>query len=718
MSKIQIQGPFSNDDLENTHSSNYTTDAILTPTYMITPHKGFETVVLPNESLAILAYGKLYRKNTSPLDIELDQIALCEAILEKKPGAATTLALKDIKIHYKNAISLITPKIAAGWNRWSDNILDLFLDHRIHKVLWGSGNCGKSIIMAVLLYTKWRVRPNQRMVVIASRIMKDASARVFGYIKDIHINAPPCSDHKITLVENAHEKGIFCQMHDVKENKWVKNDRACIINLPIKVNARTTEIGGNLLGKHPDDRLILAFDEAQELLGTMADDKIFVNWYTNKRLDVYAWGNPIPVDYYSPDSHDLLFKLGSAQLSLDALKRWEKQASTTNTRTWGDTRVLHLSMMDSPKDDPDEINYMVTRGDGTKDQRLFFLAGKDNVERIAKKISPNAASWYSQVLGFPFLDISGTIQQSVISNYIIQKTQSYPLRWSTPEDQLEWFMGVDPSITGKRDATSIVCARKGLMVDGRIGIDLMQGKYCKRITAEGDNDFTDTIINSMFSLSQTLKIPLKNIAIDVHGSGEVMRYAMSAHIEKGKWADNKLNGQDFFAVNPTLAPTDRWMFKTLGNMMQSKDMCSDISTEYWVAVRCAVISRQIFNIPEFILRQFYNRYLLKNSNNTKYKIETKAQLRKRGVKSPNDGDALCIMMDGLRNRGGFAYKFNSANSYKEVYGEQYSLLQKQRKASTRLGAISRLLQLGEHLGEHTTKPNARKKYGNCNIDSV
>jgi hypothetical protein len=73
----------------------------------------------------------------------------------------------------------------------------------------------------------------------------------------------------------------------------------------------------------------LAFDEAQDLPASMATDKIFLNWYTNKKLDVYGWGNPIPVDYYSPDTHDLLFKLGAEKLSLTSLKHQEKKSNQT-----------------------------------------------------------------------------------------------------------------------------------------------------------------------------------------------------------------------------------------------------------------------------------------------------------------------------------------------------------------------------------------------------
>lgn len=696
MSKIEIEGNFSAEQLDSNLDVHKGQVAKAVPKHLIPPHPGFEIVELPTKTLAKFAYKQIYRRDTPDLEIELEHIARLEQELETTDGTRTKQARISLKFHYKRAISLISPHIAAGWNRWSDNVLELFVSEKLHKVVWGSGNCGKSVIMAVLLYTKWRVRPHKRMVVIASRVMADASARVFGYIKDIHINAPECADHQLVLVDSQRTKGIYCQIYDEKENKWVKDDRACIISLPIKVNAKNADIGGNLLGKHPDDRLILAFDEAQELPGSMAEDKIFLNWYTNKHLDIYAWGNPIPVDFYNPESHDLLFKLGAGKLSLRSLRAREKEAEQTTVWSWKDTLVLHLAMTDSPKDDIDERDYYIHREDGTKDIRLHFLAGAENVKQIAEKTSSVSASWYSQVLGFPFIDTTGSQQETVLSGYILKKTRDYPLVWRTPIDRLEWLMGVDPAVSGKRDHASIVCGRRGMMVDGRLGVDMLNGQACRRVVAKEGEDFTDTIIETMFALSQQYNIPLKNIAIETHGVGEVLRYALAAHIEAGKWKAQYDAGQRFYIVNPTKAATDRWLFKTLGNMVPATDMCANINTEYWVALRCAVLTRQIFNMPEFILQQFYNRYLLRSSNGMKYKIEPKDAMRKRGVKSPDDADALCNMFELIRARG-FAYKFVNANEYTPFYGEQYDARKKQQIVTSRLGSVSSMLGLMDNM---------------------
>jgi hypothetical protein len=720
MSKVPIVGDFSKEELDQVPVAGSLKRDLSTPRFFISPHPGFEEVEMPDGSIKKLAYGAFYHLETTDLEIELERIRLFEGKMERTKDAASSNAVfiqhqKNLKFHYKRAISIITPKYASGWNRWSESILEVFLSRKIHKIIWGSGNCGKSAVMAVLLYTKWRVLPNKRMVVIASRVMKDASARVFGYIKEIHTDAPPILDHKIEIIDNAKEKAIFCKRYDKKEEKWLNDDRACIISLPIKVNASRAEIGSNLLGKHPDDRLILAFDEAQDLPASMGTDKIFLNWYTNKKLDVYGWGNPIPVDFYSPDTHDLLFKLGADKLSLSSLKQKEKKANQTSVWSWSDTIVLHLSMQDSPKDDPDEKFYMVKGEDGEKRQRLHFLAGKDNVDFILTRTSPETAGYYSQVLGFPFIDTTGSKQETVLNGHIIKSTKEYPLRWRLSNEKAKWFMGVDPSVTGKRDAAALVCGKMAMMIDGRLGIDIENGRACRTLYAKEGEDFSDTIIEAMWALSQEYEIPLNRIGIETHGSGEVLRYAIQKHIEAGKWAADSARGLQPFIVNPSLAPTDRLMFKSLGHMQPAKEMVSDINTEYYVAVRCAVLSRQIFNIPENILKQFYNRYLLRNSAGTKYKVETKEQMRKRNVPSPNDADALCNMLEVARHHG-FGYKFYNKYAYTEVYGEEFSLKQKEKLVDDRLGIVSRILGIGENFAPGATKKVQRKS--NVEVEGV
>lgn len=712
--KVSIKGFFSNEDLQKRFSPNRTR---LKPRYYIRPHKDFEIAQLPTGKVVKYAYKKVYDRNTPDIDIELEWISKYEQAFYKAEKARDSRsreeAVQGLKQHYKATVAIISPKMAAGWNRWSEDILDLFLEGKIHKILWGSGNCGKSAVMAILLYIKWRIRPNKRMVVIVAKIVQDATARVWGYLKEFHAQAPASANHTLLLVDNSRVRGIYCMMLDEKSGKVIPNERACMICLPAKVDAKNATIGGNMLGKHPDERLILAFDEAQELPGLMLNMPIFLNWYTNSRLDVYAWGNPSLVNFNAPNEQDLLFRLGAGHLSLSSLKQKQKNARKTDKWHTADTAVLRFSMLDSPKDDPEEMDNYVVDEDGNKVLRLHFLGGKDTVERISQKTNPSSPSWYSQVLGFPFIDTQGGQTSGVLTPFMVKASREYPLYWKD-ESKLDWFMGVDPSVTGDYDDCSIVCARGGMMLDGRYGLDFMNGKHCLRVQKVDDEEFVDTTINAMWALSERLGIPLKNIAIETHSVGETLRYALIQHMQNEKnpkWAKDR--GEEYLVVSPTRTPTERLMFKQLGKMIPAKDMCADAPTEHWVAARCGFLTRQIFNVPDFILHQFYNRYLLLSGSGVKYKVEKKEDMKKRGVPSPSDADAFCNVIECARVRGKFGFRFYNTSKYNKLYGEEYDLKQQQKIVSSRIGVVSGIL--GISLPGSTKGP---KKSGGWKIDPV
>ncbi|TFH07778.1 MAG: hypothetical protein E4H07_08640 [Nitrosomonadales bacterium] len=556
--------------------------------------------------------------------------------------------------------------------------------------------------MALLLYLKWRVNPAGRMVVIASKVVRDAHTRVFSYIKEIHLAAPKSAEYDIQIKDTNDEKGIFHKLEG-EDGQTLLNYRGCIVSLPIKVNAINDEMGANLLGKHPDDCLIIAFDEAQELPGKLLESRIFANWYTNENHEVFAWGNPMPVDMTAPETHDVLFKMGSKGLSISNLKEKEKNAYKTSYWVFGSTAVLHLAMTDSPKDDPDEAQYFLDRGDGIMQQRLHFLAGKSSVESIANGIPKDSPSWYSQVLGFPYIHSAHSKNPSVVTPFMVREAARYPLIWLKPV--WDYYMGVDPASSGKNDEASIVVLRAGTMQDGRHGVDAMGGQHCRRVSFIEEEEFSDTIIETMWGLAQSLNIPLRNIAIETHGVGDVFRYALNRHIEQGKWERDANLGQKAHIVSPMIKPTDRMLFKMLGHTKPAEEIVANVITEYWVAVRCMVLSRQLFNVPDFILQQFYNRYMVNQSGAMKYKVETKDDMKKRGINSPNDADALCNAIDLIRNRG-FKYRYKDTGVYKEEFGAEYQNRKKLKEIDTNMGMIADILGVGDNLRKF--KQNERR----------
>ena len=650
-----------------------------------------------------------------------------------------------LKGHYRNCVFLLSSEIAYGWHRWNEYILDLFISPEINKVLWGSGNCAKSKTYACLLYIKWRANPSERMIVIASRVMKDSGARVFGYIQDLHLNAPRSTAHKFLSVntENGKDnKGIYYGVFDKNTKRFVHSPLGCIVSLPIRVDAKNDEYGSNLLGKHPKDKLVIALDEAQDIPGKMAESKIFANWLTNSTVEVHCWGNPVPVMLDVESEWDLLFRLGVGgggggkrglgKEGILGLSRKAKKTFIVNTTPI--TKVLHLTMLDSPKDD--EVNLAsfvggsggdgdgVGGGGGAKKHRLYFLAGADTIRNIQNSgISEGSPTWYSQVLGFAYMDDAMEGVPSVVTPSMVRESKKGVgsgvgsgvggLEWITSDGEMKWYMGLDPSITGRGDKCVITVCKVGIMGDGRWGVDFMGGRHNKVLEAGSgaeeasgggwdEFNFVDYTVDVLYQMSRRYKVPLNRIAVETHGSGEVYRYALEKKIGSADgWIEESRLGLKYVNIAPYSTVSDRLLFISLGEQKRTCDFIADYNTELYYAVRCGIMLKQFHNISEDAVLQLYNRYLFAPTRGTKYRLETKKEMKVRGVSgSPDFADSLAYVVEAVRLGGGFKfmpYKIAGAEAQKKAalrVGEQ------RRHVAKCLGRVSNLLGLQENLALH------------------
>jgi hypothetical protein len=295
---------------------------------------------------------------------------------------------------------------------------------------------------------------------------------------------------------------------------------------------------------------------------------------------------------------------------------------------------------------------------------------------------------------------------------MVRESRKYPLLWKDERD-LNYYMGVDPSVSGKNDAASIVVGRAGLMMDNRIGVDLMDGAGCMEVKLLEEQNFTDSIIESMWSACVKWNIPIDRIGIDTHGTGEVIRYAIQTHIERGdKWNRDIDRGKTFHIINPTQGPTERQLFKVLGVFLPANEMVATYITELCVALRCLILNRQGFNFPENVLQQLYNRYLETVGNSTKYRVESKDSMKKRGIPSPNNADAACNMFEVIR-RHNFKFKYYNAGGYKSIFGPHYDEEKARQVTAKRVGMVSRMFGMG--IGERRGKMGRGKSIGVISI---
>ena len=677
------------------------------------------------------AYGREYPIDEPDWEIELDQIKRTEQVTYKrKLGSGNLLdgryiteqeGILKLAEHYKQIIRLWFPQLAKGWNTWSEDILYLCLRGQLNKVLWGSGNCGKSAIIAAFLYIKYRVNPGGRLILILSRFAKDSKARVYGYIKGYHAIAPASKYFDIEVVDTAGAQEIRTLTWDDKQKHgkgaWVKDELTGIVNMPIRVDLKSATSGANLVGRHPTDWYGIAFDEGHQLLGTMMDEEFFTNILTNDNVDFYAWGNPTKVFYHDPSSWDMLFRMGNCGKELHELRAICAKGSLLKAKTlwWEDgrkTAVLRFTMLNSPKDHPLERENIIHSSQGQV-LRLHFLAGLSNVEGISEGRDEDSPEFYGQVYGFPYIEAASTGDEGVLTPFQVSQCNKYPFMWAAPQlAERKFCLGVDPSLTGYGDGCAISIIEIGRMLDGRWGIDGRGSEGVEIVKPLAGYDFIDLCLARMWDLSQKYKIPLHRIGFDLTNVGYTFQYALNNAINtKGWWKRDYSSGSRPYTSLASSTASELPLFMDgKGSFEPANELCVNPTAEDWLSMRCGVISRQIFNIPEEVLKQAYNRKItgkgLGGDSNARVKLESKDKMRARGLKSPDHTDAFTVAL-GVARRNGFVYQFTQNIFREERLSQAYWEAQQEEKLQGALSSMLDMLGAGGMVGGSGRRKTSR-----------
>ena len=101
----------------------------------------------------------------------------------------------------------------------------------------------------------------------------------------------------------------------------------------------------------------------------------------------------------------------------------------------------------------------------------------------------------------------------------------------------------------------------------------------------------------------------------------------------------------------------------------------------------------------------YNRKL---DFSNKYKVEKKPDMRKRGIKSPNEADALAAALDLIRSRG-FRYQYHTKAEYNYKFGPLAEQSLDVKRVRQRSSMISSMLGIATNFP--TKKVRKRNKGG-------
>ena len=85
-------------------------------------------------------------------------------------------------------------------------------------------------------------------------------------------------------------------------------------------------------------------------------------------------------------------------------------------------------------------------------------------------------------------------------------------------------------------------------------------------------------------------------------------------------------------------------------------------------------------------------------------------MKKRGIKSPDDADALTSLIDLFRNRGLLKLKYLKDYSYTNRFGVKYHEAKNQRVVAEQLGIVTSMLGVKMDLGEYSGEKKRKRQF--------
>jgi len=560
------------------------------------------------------AYNTLYPDTWSDLAIEFNAIVSGGHWLNAK-GQKCGLGLFG---HFMAARKLIWPERYR--HEWTDLLYRNFIANDI-TIMMGCASSQKTSHAAEYVLLRYWMSPENTLIVVSTIDMDKLDTGVFGEIKMLWEKG---RDRYPWLSGNLLEHRRFISSDNIEEGD-VRDFRRGIIGKPCYTGGRWVGLG-KLAGTKQENIIFLA-DELQFMAETFIHS--WPNLFSNGNVKIIGSGNP---------KHDPDDQLGTAA---EPKEGWGSIGEPTATTTW---KTRHLGGVCVNLVGTDSPNFRAA--DKGEKEPYPKLIGPRFAERIAHDWGADSPEYYSQVKGVMRIDMA---VKRVITRMLCREHGALgKVIWSgKPTTKV---MGIDPSYGGG-DACIEVIIEWGEDVAGVEIIRVASWKQIK-LNVSKDKSVEDQIADVVFEDLEREKIPFQNCFYDPYGKG-TMGFAFSRRFPQGRSPIPVDSGG-----KPTPRPVRAGLFvdesDTFGITTKRLKRCdehySKFVSEAWFSVRYVIEAGQMRDFPESIMLEMCGRKYDTVAGN-KIEVEPKDEMKDRGLKSPNEADALCVALEGARQRG-------------------------------------------------------------------
>lgn len=561
-------------------------------------------------SAPLLKYGCYWKAGTDPLEIEFEAI--------RRLGKWTFRDRKcghGLPFHVKQAIRLLWPR--RYWHRWSDLICDTFLKEPGRTGCFGPSSSQKSHHFTQCALVLFYARPKGTTVLISSTTRDDLQRRIWGYVVELDKEAremyPDLPGH---FIES--EMKLLADSKDVEG----RSKKDGVMGVACKKGGQWEGLESYVGTKN--DVFVMVCDETQFMPVGFLDS--LANLESNDICYAAIMGN-------LPDVENPLGWACEPKVGWDALP--DTEVSRVYETKWVRGRAIQLVGLDSPNLDYPE------------DQEPYKgLIGRRYIDQCRANYGEGTTKFD--------MFASGKVPKAGMACTVFTKLECEK---HGARNSVMW--GAQPLTRGY----GLDAAYSGLGGDRTVGFPFVFGRdVAGRLRIwlgpmhvyAGSKDKATThaeaIAMEVKQQCEAAGIPPDHVFFDGTGRSELtsafarLWSADVVPIEFGGPATERP------AFTGETWRTDEQKGKPGGTTKTCREVFDRFVTELWFALKWAIVSEQLRGMPqeaidEGCLRKFE---LVRGG---KESVETKEEMKERGLRSPDIVDAIVCCLEGARRLG-------------------------------------------------------------------
>lgn len=501
-------------------------------------------------------------------------------------------------------------------NLGEQDFYDMLVPDQEHYFAEGAihHNSGKSDSAAVFAIVEWLAAPSETLFLVCSTTLKGARLRIWKSITELwnaleaQWEAQGVSMPGRMVQSEGHIKGVDAT-GKVSDGLGIlliaagKDDEAQADKKLKGAKAPSTQI------PEKGGRLRLIADEFSDL-GMCVYTALVGNLSSNE--DFKAIGMSNPGSKLTPFGKFVTPKAGWDSLSA-GMESWETILGI----------CLSFDSYSSPR---------LTEPDG--DKRFTWMQSRTDIERMRKHLGEDSLEFWAQVRGmFCPTGMERTVWSELELLSAMPKVEAH--EWDHPPDKR--CASLDPGFVTEGDRSPVCWAEFGT-VKGRktmnfLGFQIVAETAGKSVNDKGEDvplTVSENVINQFRDICNFHQVPPKQAGFDGTGAG----------ITFGQWLHTKWS-HAVHAINFGGKPVER-----RADSQNEETIYKNRVTQLWVQPKALVREKQIRGVPMEIIEELCQRkWHEKRHTGTCACVEEKKDMKKRTGKSPDLGDAFCILVD-------------------------------------------------------------------------